>query len=182
MFDKVNIIDIVIDHYKTLISFRTKKPKILDYVLFLGIPTAVAALAYYCKIIISSNSASVITTAVTILTGLLFNLLILIHTVNNRNEVYTTKKDTDQFFIEIYANISYSILISLLFFIPLAYLSFADNANVASSAKDALVCASDIVIFLSVHLFLTLLMILKRIHYLLRHEFNQHSRNSNNSS
>lgn len=175
MFNKINVIDIVADHYKTLVSFNTKKVKITDYFLFIGVPILVAFFAYYFSIVISSNSAAVVTTAVTILAGLLFNLLILIHTINSHKKIYTTSKDTDKFFMEIYANISYSILISLFCLVPLVYLSFSDNTEIEKNYKDILIYASSIVIFLIVHLFLTLLMVLKRIHYLLSIEFNQRS-------
>ncbi len=180
MFNKINIIDIVVDHYKTLVSFNTERVKISDYFTFFLFPIIVAFFAYYFRIIISANSAAVITTAVTILAGLLFNLLVLVHTINSRNYIYTTRKDTDKFFMEIYANIAYSILISLFCLVPLVYLSFTDNTDIKTYSnyyKDILNYVSIIVVFLIVHLFLTLLMVLKRIHYLLGLEFNQRSNN-----
>ncbi len=183
MFNKINILGIMGDHYKTFVDFNTEKTKISDYFIFFGIPIIIALIAYYFCITISSNSAAVITTAVTILAGLLFNLLVLVHTINSRNYIYTTRKDTDKFFMEIYANISYSILISLFCLIPLVYLSFTDSSDIKNYSnyyKDILKYTSVIVILLSVHLFLTLLMVLKRMHYLLRIEFDQRSKNHDN--
>lgn len=164
MFSKIDIRSIVADHYRTLISFKTKKFLFSDYFLFVGTPVIFSGIFYFYCLKIDSSAASVITTAVTILAGLLFNLLVLIHTVSNRNESYTTKKDTYIIFMEVYSNISYSIFVSLISLIPLIFLSIVTNDY---SAR----IVSAIVIFLIIHLLLTLLMILKRIHFMLRLEF-----------
>lgn len=164
MFSKIDIRSIVVDHYRTLVSFKTGQHLFSDYFLFVGTPIIFSVIFYSYCLKIDSSSASVITTAVTILAGLLFNLLVLIHTVSNKNVSYTTKKDTYAIFIEVYSNISYSIFVSLISLVPLIFLSIVTNNFFAR-------IASSIVIFLITHLLLTLLMILKRIHFMLRLEF-----------
>lgn len=167
MISKVNITSIIIGHYNTLVCYRTKKPMYGDYFLFLGVPLILSIISFYFNLKINVNSAAVITTAVTILAGLLFNLLVLLYSVAcNRKKPYTNREDTSNFFLEINSNISYSIFISLLSLIPLIYLSIFQDENSA-----AINILSNIVIFIIIHLLLTLVMILKRIHVLFSTEF-----------
>lgn len=164
LIDKINVRDIIVDHYKTLVSYETNKQHLSDYLLFLGFPLVAALSSVYLSFQMNQNAVSVVITAVSILAGLLFNLLVLIHAIKNKDRVYVGKGDSKRFFGEIYANVSYAICISLASLVPLTILAVAQNQTV-------LTCANAISIFLTSHLFLVLFMILKRIHSLLRLEF-----------
>lgn len=164
MIDKIDIRDIVRDHYKSLSSYATGKSQKRDYMLFLGLPFVLSLLAAGLAVDINDAAVGVVITAVAILAGLLFNLLVLLHAIKSRDKTYVTAQDTKRFFAEIYANISYAILIALFSLIPLAFVVMINN-------QYALTALNAIAVFLCVHLLLTLLMILKRIHALLRIEF-----------
>jgi hypothetical protein len=164
MIEKLDISDIVGDHYKSFRSYRTGKQQKRDYATFLGGPVVIALLSAYFNVLLNSTAIGVLITAVAILGGLLFNLLILIHTLKNSGKEYVSKGDTVRFFGEIYANISYSILIALFTLLPLAILVVVNNERLT-------LAINAIAIFLCLHLLLTLFMVLKRIHSLLRIEF-----------
>lgn len=44
MFEKVNVMGIVCDHFATFRNYATGRRRLLDYMLFLGVPTVVACL------------------------------------------------------------------------------------------------------------------------------------------
>lgn len=167
MIDKINILTIIYNHYNTLICYNTKKPMIGDYLLFIGIPLLFSTVSFYFNVKIDASSGAVITTAVTILAGLLLNLLVLLYNVAcNRRIPYIKKEDTIRFFLEINSNISYSIFISLTSLIPLIYLSIFQDKNLYITK-----IISSITIFIIIHLLLTLIMILKRIYVVFNMEF-----------
>jgi len=172
MFNKVNVLDIVKNHLGTLIDDSTGNPRPLDFVLFFIFPLSIAtALTFYFKVKIDGNLAGLLATVLSIVTGLLFNLLVLIFDISGRNkEVFKKKERVSNFLEQIYINISFSILIAILAVILVILRSFniwpAIGADILSFG----------VYFLVSLFLLTLLMVLKRIDTLLLEDFKEYKK------
>jgi len=169
---KLNVSSIITDHFATFKNFKTGKRKIGDYFVFLILPFVISIFFICFNILLTKELSNILITALSIFAALLFNLLLLTYDIINKNShvnfTDTTLKQKKQlkhkFLKEIYANISFSILISIIsvilllgnYFLPcgLIYLLF----NFFSYFF--------IILFL-----LTLFLILKRIHILLSKEF-----------
>lgn len=166
MLAKIDVRDIVHDHFATLVDYSSGRRSGSDYVLFLVLPAAVTALLLYLRICLSEAAVNVLITALSIFAGLLFNLLVLIDGLADRKSPPTTAEDARQMLKSVYANIAYCVLISLVTLVPLCISALTNNpiANLVTSG---------LVYFLLGHFLLTLLMVLKRIHALLSHEFNR---------
>lgn len=160
MFNKIDVRDIVRDHFKTLTNYSTGRRAWLDFALFLVIPALIAFVAVASGLTLGDTALTVLITAIAVLGGLLFNLLVLVHTVAYRFKSPTGDKDGMKFVSEIYSNVSYCILVSLLSLVPLTLLPIVSGNLVR-------VTLSGFGFFLSLHLLLSLLMLLKRLHALL---------------
>ena len=169
MLDKIDVRDIITDHYRTLVDDATKKRAKLDYVLFLGLPLAAAMASVYGSVVVTDTAVNVLITALSILAGLLLNVLVLIHTVSQRFTVPTGPSDGKRFLQEIYANIAYCIFVSIASMAPLLGQVLLCPTSGGCGAKD---WTSPTALFLTSHLFLTLLMVLKRLHILLKLDMN----------
>jgi hypothetical protein len=163
MFGKIDVRDILRDHFRTMVDYSTGRSSVADISLFLLLPVATAIGLDQAGVLIDGRAVSVLITAVSILGGLLFNVLVLIHTVAARFVAPTGQRDGNRFLSEIYSNIAYAILLCLVTLVPLALLAMASTPWLLRALSVAAV-------FLLVHLLLTLLMILKRLHALLRLE------------
>jgi hypothetical protein len=163
MLGKIDVRDIVRDHFRTLVEYRTGRPSRPDYMLFLVGPAIAATLLHVAGVRLSDAAITVFITAISILAGLLFNVLVLIHTVAERFESPVGEKDGRRLLHEVYSNIAYAILVCLISLIPLGTLTLTRSYP----ARDV---ADILSMFLTIHLFLTLLMVLKRLHALLSHE------------
>lgn len=165
MIDKINVSQIIVDHVRTLRSDATGKVHWSDYLLFLLIPSLVSVLPIYFQTELKESAVTLLMAAFSIFAGLLINVLVLIYTVAIRLEDSINSSDEDRYRLErdfikqIFANVSFSILISVLIVLILFVSSVSPKAiNIAGAA----VCT-----FLIVEFTLTLLMSLKRLHVLL---------------
>ncbi len=166
MLSKIDIRDIVRDHLATLVDYRTQKASRPDYVLFFFVPAVAAATLMYLKVRLTDAAVNVLITALSIFAGLLFNLLVLIASLVDKRSAPTGASDARQVMRSIYANIAYSLLVSLLTLLPL---------GVFATLKDGLTKNSAMALsyYLIGHFALTLLMVLKRMHVLLSFEFRE---------
>ena len=165
MIDKINVSQIIVDHVRTLRSDATGKVHWSDYLLLLLIPSLVSVLPIYFQTELKESAVTLLMAAFSIFAGLLINVLVLIYTVAIRLEDSINSSDEDRYRLErdfikqIFANVSFSILISVLIVLILFVSSVSPKAiNIAGAA----VCT-----FLIVEFTLTLLMSLKRLHVLL---------------
>lgn len=161
---KINPVKILQDHFVTFRDFDTNKTSVKDIVIFIMVPLISAFGFCYFFADISSNLANNLFTIFSIFVGLLLNLLLLIYDLAKKFDL--TEKNGElkrRFLREIFANISYSIFLSILiiFFLLISLVKLSYLSVVASS----------IVYFMVTNFFLTILMILKRIHILLFKEF-----------
>ena len=178
MFDKINIKNIIKDHFSTLVNERTGNKSVIDYFVFIGIPILISSLLVFVFDDLK-QFATILITSLSIFTGLLFNLILLTYDLIKRNEAEPiqvdvenerkTKLDDDKkvkgkILKQIFTNISYSILIAIFSIISLLLLYIWDH----HLYKLIIVF---LVYFFVVNFFLTLLMVLKRTHRLLSSEF-----------
>jgi len=78
MFEKINVTRIITAHVGTFEDYATKTPKVLDFVLFAGVPSIVVAVAIYWRFSFNVNAVNGLLTAFAIFAGLLFNLLVMV--------------------------------------------------------------------------------------------------------
>lgn len=160
MSTKIDVSEIVIAHFRTLKDARTGRLSWIDMVVFLGLPAALAALAWYQHFIIDTALANLILPALSIFAGLLVNAIVVLYTVVATK---TLQGDERELVEEIFPNLLFAILISLL-----------TIGIVCASAQtgDAIqLVLSVIAAFLLGNTVLTLLMAIKRLFVLLRDQF-----------
>lgn len=145
----------------TLRDDSTGKRLASDYVVLVGGPVLIAAFLVWRSVHLSATIANVVITALAIFAGLLFNLLLLAHQMIRAAAAGGAEKKLIR---EIYSNISFAILSSIVVII-LAMLSYF------SPRPQFMAAISAVTYFLLANFLLTLLMILQRIHGLLKREF-----------
>lgn len=172
--EKINPAKIIRDHVLTLKSYDTGKYSVGDFFVFILLPFGIAGyLAYYfpksdknTTEIFNKDVVDILVTSLSIFAALLFNLLLLVYDLvkkANPGEAYAVLKT--RFLKEIFANISYSIFISMLAVIILLISLLGTESRILQVT----VVAS--VYFLVSNFILTLLMILRRVHILFSKEF-----------
>ena len=178
MFAKINVLQIFRDHIFTLTCSKRKGrlEGVLwqDIALFYAVPLVIGILLAFFGVKLSESIINIGLVALTIFVPLLINVIFLIHTVldkyRDRKTETTEAKRRQEVVItilqDIFCNISYSILMSLITILALA----GCMITVLSGAF-----LYGIVYFLAIHLLLTGLMILKRLHVLLAVSFEETS-------
>jgi hypothetical protein len=165
VFAKINVTAIIRDHYATLVESggqagESPRASAADYGLFLGLPVIGTGLLIFFCVRLSDTAVIAMITALSIFGGLLFNLLVLIAGLADRKEPATGAADPRPLLREVYANIAYALLVSLVTLIPLCVYAIV-------SGPTARLVATALAYALIGHFLLTLLMILKRMHALL---------------
>lgn len=178
MFDKINIKNILQDHFSTLQNERTGNGDVLDYIVFFVLPLLISGVLVWIFNDLQ-QFASILITSLSIFTGLLFNLVLLTYDLIKRNEKQDldikdksdlkTKEDHDivikgKILRQIFTNISYSIVVAIFTIISLLLLYIWNNPVYKY-------IIGFVIYFLVLNFFLTLLMVLKRTHRLLSSEF-----------
>lgn len=162
MTTKIDVRVIISDHFKTLQDEGTGKLSPPDFVVMIGFPAALAGMALYFGFGIEDHHVATLVAVFAIFAGLLFNVLVLIYSFSETQK--SDKKEIrEKLLKQSFANISYSIIISLCIVVTLTFVLFVDG-----TVQRALGAA---VIFFAINFFLSLLMVLKRIHVLLRDKF-----------
>ena len=173
MFSKINVLHIVKSQVGTWIDDSTGNKKIGDFVLFIGGPVLVGLLlTFFLKVALETDLITLLATILSIVSALLFNLLILIFDISGKNEEKLKNENNRlaELLKQIYINISFSIVVSIaaLIVVVLAYFSFWPGI------------IYDLLRFLAFGLItlflLTLFMILKRIDILLFEDFKRYEK------
>jgi hypothetical protein len=170
MFSKINITCVLVDHCRTLRDFRTGKISGSDILVFAGIPLVVTAAFLYFRVYLTAGAVTTLLACFSILTGLLFSILLLILDLVQKEPEKkdehaadkATRKIRSQLLRDTFSNISFCVLLAII----LALISVGgifDNHWVC-------IVISAIIYFGSANFVLTLLMVLKRIHVLLANE------------
>lgn len=170
MQSKINVMQIIRDHLKTLRRFPTDKPKWGDYAIFFVVPIGVAVALVISDVDLHHDAISVLITALAIFGGLLLNLLLLAHSIV-KGAAELKRADLRHILVrELYSNIAYAILVSLVALVVLVVLEFSGTAGLWPTTL------TGVTYFLLAHFLLTLLMVLQRVHVILSLEFDEASR------
>lgn len=165
MFSKVNVFQIVVDHIRTL--SRNGRLSVMDILVFFGIPLVVSVCVAIQKFSLTKDSVSTLVTVGALFTGLLLSLLVLVY--DQRSKLKDDHSDDSTMlkaaFLELYGNISYAILASIV----LVCISFAKQLCSSGTVVSQVVDSA--LVFIGIHLALTILMILKRINITLTSKF-----------
>mgnify|MGYP001792486391 FL=1 len=85
MFTRLNVRVILADHLKTLRSHRTGKIRASEFFLFFVLPMFIALVAVYpLQVLLTENLVNLLITVFSIFAGLLFNLLILVFEIADK--------------------------------------------------------------------------------------------------
>jgi amino acid transporter len=162
ILEKINVLNIVRNHLKTLVNDNTKKPDLADWLTFLIIPLVLAGLLIFLQIGLSERATNIVITTLSILVGLLFNVIVILFDILKRDN---TKKVKNDLLKQLLTNISYSIFISLV----IIFLTVLSYFKVSYWVW---ICTFLVYFFLG-HFALTVLMILKRIYALFLNEMTE---------
>lgn len=180
MASKIGIKDIVLEHFSTFADEDGSR-SISDWALLVFLPIFIGIGLAALSVNIADEAYTNIVTAGAIFTGLLLNLLVLIYDQKTRlsaNPLKSGEEGYDEHAIrnrvisEVHFNVSYCIFVCLI----LVVFSVIGSAGVdhqvhipkTSLCIDIGLWVVDLPIFvLSLHLVLTILMILKRVHKLI---------------
>ena len=162
IFNKINVSKIVKNHLATLVNDNSRKPDFGDWLTFLIIPIIFASLLVWFGILLSDRANNIVITTLSILVGLLFNVIVIIFDIIKRDN---SQKLKNELLTQLLTNISYTIFISLVI-IGFTVLTFFNN--------EFIILASNwLVFFFLFHFFLTVLMVLKRVYILFLNEMEE---------
>ncbi|MBF0163291.1 MAG: hypothetical protein HQM01_02100 [Magnetococcales bacterium] len=174
MSSKINIAPIFSGHLATLKNHTTGKTSYYDMFVFFVIPIIFGSLSLLCDIKLSSQASSILITALSIFSGLLINVLVLIYSVyqnipsidipEDQNQIEMVKLEK-RILQETFSNISFANLIAIIIVI---IVSIMESINIGYQE-----IISSFIIVALIHFTLTILMVLKRIHILIGHKMNQ---------
>lgn len=168
-FDKINVKSIFQDHNSTLYNNETEKRSYYDMAVFYILPFVISAcLTYFFKA--SKDHINIVLTISSIFAGLLFNLLVLVIDIYNKD---TTNNALKKILKELYYNLSFTILISIILIIITLLSSFSLKTYVSVGIYTLLKYIYSMCFYGFVIMFiLSLFMILKRIHSILKRNLN----------
>ena len=168
MSAKINILKIISGHLNTLKDATTNKISIQDYGTFFIVPLLFSILFYFLSYQLSDHITTLLVTFGAIFTPLLLSVLVLVY---EQSEKLNNKKSEDfeyrlnikkQLLKELFSNICYAILVSM----ALVFMCFIDTI-IGNLKLNIIPIISPIVVFLTLNLFLTILMVVKRLYSLL---------------
>lgn len=162
IISKINISKIVKNHLATLVNDNSKKPDFGDWFTFLIIPMIFASLLVWFNILLTDRAHNIVITTLSILVGLLFNVIVIIFDIIKRDN---SQKLKNELLTQLLTNISYTILISLII-IGFTVLTFFNNVYI-------ILVSNWLVFFFLFHFFLTVLMVLKRVYILFLNEMEE---------
>ena len=179
MSSKINILGIIKGHIWTLRDRRTDTASKTDLLLFYMLPLFVAIFAGCQSFLLSKDVVSNIVTTGVLLSGLLLNLIVLVYSLKEKLPKVDVKDPKHiqvqlkhSVLIELYYNIAYSTLVSFFMLIAsiahnlLDKVKFSNSPDVSSEFINSLI-TDPIIIFLSINLIFSFLMIIKRTYQLL---------------
>lgn len=184
MTSKIDVRQIVLDHFRTLRRHGKKRAAPGDVTLFYILPLVVVlALVLGLGLRVSESLANALFTGVAIFAGLLFNVQLLVY--DNIRHIRFTEDElpavTDlrrKRFKELYSNVSYAILVCLLIMVLVLLFNFTFEGGWLKGVRHRLegwldpitVGVQFLVLAVAAHFVLTMFMVLKRVHLLLSKE------------
>lgn len=185
--NKINVLGIVAGHFRTLKNHRTGKVSVGDVFLFYIVPAIFVIVFYFAERDLSKDLVNIVVTAGSIFTALLLNLLILVYDQKSKLNslpnsgdglVQNSRSLRGQILNESYYNIAYCTIFSLIivFFcvIHMYFFKVVWQIDVPTGEvykfKPSLQLISPIIVYIGIHLLLSLLMVIKRIFLLMQTE------------
>lgn len=158
MTSKIDVSVILAEHFATFRDEATNRYSVLDFVVMLALPGAVAILASIIGFHIKDDYVGTLISAFAIFSGLLFNVLVLIYSITDTGP----EKDEvrERLISQTFANISFSVMSCLVAVMLLSILLFVQGLAQA--------IVESLVYFIGLNFMLTMLMVLKRMHILMR--------------
>lgn len=168
MSAKINICSIISGHINTLKNASDSKFSGIDFLTFFGIPILIAVISSFYDLKITDSIVSLLVNFGAIFTALLLSVLVLVYDQNSKLDDRNTKSPVNFFKLkkellnQLYYNICYSVILSLILILSCLVESIIRNI----SYLDRFVFIP-VIVFVSIHLMLTIVMIVKRMHTLL---------------
>ncbi|WP_286271952.1 hypothetical protein [Thalassotalea hakodatensis] len=181
MSSKINVIEIITGHFNTLKSSSDSKLNYTDLFTFILLPVIVACLTVFFGFKQSDQMSSLLVNFGAIFTALLLSVLVLVYDQGNKlteklesNNNQPILKAKQSLLDELYYNICYSIVVSVI----LVFLCLIEKAlrgcvldftiqNIHFNLQPDVWFFSPLIVFFTINLMLTILMIVKRMHTLL---------------
>ncbi|WP_373960341.1 hypothetical protein [Vibrio gigantis] len=188
MSNKINVIGILKGHINTLKNAGSDRLSLSDSITFFVFPIGIASLSYFFGFSLTSDLTSLLVNFGAIFTALLLSVLVLVYDQGSKledkaaqckqaGEAVPAMIDTKKTLLDqLYYNICYAIVFSVLLVVSCVLESIARGKiiPVKSSMLDFTGCIDfsswflmPLVVFVAIHLILTILMIIKRMHILL---------------
>ena len=159
MGSKINVAEILRDHRATIYDAETGLLAWSDVWWFAGAPLVVSATMLMGGIYISQSAVGNVIAVFSLLAGLLLNLLVLVFDLRLKESVPARSRKKIG---ELYYNISFGVLLAISLTVPCLLLLW-------DGAPDWLrILLSGAIYFGAAHFASTVLMILKRVHKLLK--------------
>ena len=162
-FRKINMVDIFSQHLDTLRDVSARSRSASDVVLFYVSPLVPLVGLVFYEVKFADATITALATSLSIMAGLLFNLLVLLHSLGWPKFEDPIGANVAQLRRELHANICYAIVIALVAMVPIvigSYYGYQDWRRTISG---------DVTAYLAIHFVLTMGLILKRIEALLTH-------------
>lgn len=176
MSSKINVSDILKGHFKTLKNADTNKTSIQDIITFIITPIIISIMFVWLNHPFSNELISLLVNFGSIFTALLLSVLVLVYEQENKLDERNKSNPLPSYdakkvlLSELYYNICYSMIISLLLVLICLIETIIRNKCFLFFAAKIDVCLyaiSPVIMFLAIHLILTIVMIIKRMHVLL---------------
>jgi hypothetical protein len=164
---KINVLPIVAKHFETLRDHATGKRSKADILIFFGAPLIVSGAALYYRITLTSDALNAVLASFSIFAGLLLNLLLLVYTRAGEDvkaDIFAA--NIKRFVRQLSDNIEFAVLVSVFVVICSLVATATLNKN-PDATPHAGLSVTVILVYLTTNFFLTLLMVLKRIHTML---------------
>ncbi len=118
---RFNILEIIKGHFKTLKAPNAKNMETKDIFVFFTLPITLSLGLYLCFGYPNEDTASMYSTIMTLLAGLLFNVLVLIISAVKTPDNHSDKENRKELLKETFYNISYTIFMALTSLVFLLY-------------------------------------------------------------
>ena len=159
--NKINVYAIVHDHIKTLRNNRTQKVSWLDLGFFFGLPFIIAGVLIYFDKALDADARNIFGITLAVLIGFLFNVLLLVHNLIRSFEGQA--RGRREYLQEVYFNVAFANFVALFALVLLMSTVFLKT--------DVAIWVSGSVYYFAAVFIFTLLMVLKRLHFLFSDQF-----------
>lgn len=173
MSSKIDLRSIIVAHFATLRDNRTGKISWADVTTFYAVPLAFGAGCFALGVSLGATAVGILIGALSILAGLLINVLVLLYTVNVVGPTATELQNQKQLIVEVNSNLLYAVLIAVVSIIALCMVPLIPSTIPVGTEQifQARTVFSAVIIALMGNFVLTLLMTLKRLKILLELRF-----------